>query len=121
MRKPAATKVIEFNGAKITVLAEPPPHVLFLGSKLQSEPSDDNLVTLARVGGLAALCVRAIGDEEVIFEGGMPRDLDALAKVGQGFIMAAFEHLGGTYAELGELFEAILAVYKTDGVGANPT
>lgn len=121
MRKPRPTKVIDFNGTQLTILAEPPPHVLFMGSQLQSDASDDNLVSLARVGGLAALCVQAIDGEEVVMAGGMPRDLDALAAVGRGFIMVAFEHLGGTYAELGELFEVILAAYKDEGVAANPT
>lgn len=120
--KAKATKTLSFNGSEIVILAEPPPHVLFLGSQLQSEGDDDHLRTLALVGGLAALCVQSIDGEEVIFQGGLPRDLDTLAKAGQGFIMAAFDHLGGTYAELGELFEAVMGAYQgATGAAANPT
>ena len=119
MRKPEL-KSVDVEGITLRVLPEPPPHLVFLSSQIDAEKdSTDSLVLLARMGGLAALVVRELDGEEVLYAAGRPpRTMAELESTGRGFVMAAFERVG-SYEALSELFAAILAVYQESS--ANPT
>lgn len=113
------TRAVDLDGVPARILVRPPPHLIFLGSQVDAEKDDaPPLATLARMGGLAALVVRELDGEEVVFAAGMPRTLADLEVAGRGFVMAAFERVG-SYEALGELFRAILHQY--DAGTANPT
>ena len=112
-------KNVEVAGHTIGVLKLPPPHLMFLASKSQADASDDSMATLSRAGGLAALVVRTIDGEEVVNARRLPRTLDELASLGEGFIMAAWD-VFGSYEVLTEVFTAVLASYGA-GAAPNPT
>lgn len=105
------------NGThSLKLVAEPPPHMMFLGSQVQSADLE-GLDQLAAAGGLAALVVREF-DGETIEMPKMPRTLPELLDVGRGFIMLAFEKCG-SYEELGFVFTEVMGSIKVDRV--NPT
>lgn len=112
-------KQVGVAGHSLGVLKLPPPHLMFLASKSQSEPTEDSMVMLSRAGGLAALVVRTIDGEEVVNERRLPRTLDELSALGQGFIMAAWD-VFESYDAMGEVFTAVLASYSA-GEAPNPT
>lgn len=118
MSKPEELTIIEADGHMVGVLKMPPPHMIFLASKVKSEPEIDSLSTLRRAGGLAALVVRTIDGEEVINERRLPRDITALESLGEMFIMAAYDCFG-SYESLSDVFAAVLGAYH--GEVPNPT
>ena len=109
---------ITVAGHTFKLREQPPPHLPFLGSQMQSmDEHTDPLRMLACTGGLARICVESIDGEEVE-AAKLPRDLDTLEVYGRGFVMLAFE-LVGSHEALGELFMSIITAYA--GVSGNPS
>lgn len=105
-------------GHSIELQPKPPPHVLFLASKMTSDPTEDTLRVLSRAGGLAALLVVSIDGEPVVMERRRPRDLTELEALGEVFIMAAFDVFGSWEA----MTEALTAIHAAmGGANLNPT
>lgn len=112
-------RTLTVSGHIIGLQPKPPPHVLFLASKMTSDPTEDTLRVLSRAGGLSALLVASIDGEPVVVERKLPRDLPALEALGEAFIMAAFDVFGSWEA----LTEALTAIHA-EAMGAanlNPT
>ena len=123
MRKPQPTSTFEHNGMQVEALVSPPPHVMLLGSQMQalaSDPATSPISLASMAAGLGALCIVSIDGEALEIEGGkMPRDLDTLSKVGNGFLFAAYEQAGVGLEDFQGLFETLLRTY---GLGLpNPT
>jgi hypothetical protein len=113
---------IESGAHRLGVLPVPPPHLMFLASQVQEATGKDSLTDLAYAGGLAALCVREIDGETVELPARLPRDLVSLAALGRGFVMVAYEVLGG-YSEITAALEAVMGSYRGDtgDKNLNPT
>ena len=118
MSESTPLRIIESGALRLGVLAEPPPHMVFMASRVQAAGQADTLTTLRYSGGLAALVVREVNGEPVVNERRLPRTLDELGDLGEGFIMAAWDVVG-SYEGLADLFHTALAAYQ--GSNANPT
>ena len=118
MSEPTPLRVIEAGALRIGVLPMPPPHMVFLASRVRAAGEADAFQTMRYSGGLAALVVRELNGESVVNERRLPRTLEELGDLGEGFIMAAYEAVG-SYEGLTDMFHAVLAAYRGDA--ANPT
>lgn len=117
MDKLKTLDIVGPNGTHtLKLVAEPPPHMMFLGSQVQSAGLE-GLDELAAAGGLAALVVREFDGEPVDMQR-LPRTLPELLDLGRGFIMLAFEKCG-SYEEMGFVFTEVMGSLKVDST--NPT
>lgn len=118
MSQPEELTIVEVDGHKIGVLKMPPPHLMFLASKMSSEPAVDQLKEMVRQCGFVAMVVRTIDGEEVVNERRLPRTLPELEDLGEAYVMAAWD-VFGSYESLRDVGAAVLSAYH--GEVPNPT
>lgn len=116
----AELKTIEVQGAErvhvVQILVEPPPHMLFLASELQSA-NMGSMEQFALGGGIAACVIRTLNGEPMHPQK-LPRTQEELLALGRGCILDMYDAVG-SYADLNAISEAIMAAYQGDA--ANPT
>lgn len=110
------TKIFEYDGIKMNLLAVAPPHLIFLMGKAKLDTELPNDVMLKRSGGLAALLVASAEGMTWDAPAKLPRRIEQLEELGEDFIMSAFE-LFGDYAKIADFIGAIMGSYSEK----NPT